>query len=58
MRKKRRKRVRRSERQVHHGDTPSIILWREREREEGGREERKRDESNRRTSEREKDRRT
>lgn len=32
-RKKRRKRERRSERQVHHGDTPSIILRRERERE-------------------------
>jgi len=38
--KERRKRERRSERQVHHGDTPSIILRRESERErgEGGRE--------------------
>lgn len=31
--KKRRKKERRSERQVHHGDTPSIILRRERKRE-------------------------
>jgi len=40
-REREKERERRSERQVHHGDTPSIILRREREREggrEGGRE--------------------
>jgi hypothetical protein len=37
-REREKERERRSERQVHHGDTPSIILRREREREGGGRE--------------------
>jgi len=38
-REREKERERRSERQVHHGDTPSIILRRERERGgEGGRE--------------------
>jgi len=52
LRGRERKRERGSERQVHHGDTPSIILPRERERIRKG------DRHTPRTPEKEKERRT